>query len=91
MSNLKKNQVILTAEPPDSCYECPMLGLIPEGQRDGKWTHVCCATGDALTGRGIKVKVSKKAEAWNRLRSGRPFTIRMPRPATFTNSSCATG
>ena len=68
MSNLKKNQVILTAEPHDSCYECTMLGLIPEGQRDGKWTHVCCATGDALTGRGIKVKVSKKdaKHPWHR-------------------------
>ena len=68
MTNLKKNQIILTAEPPDSCYECPMLGLIPEGQRDGKWTHVCCATGDALTGRGIKVKVSKKdaKHPWHR-------------------------
>jgi hypothetical protein len=68
MSNLKKNQVRLNESQPDSCYECPLLGLIPEGKRDGKWTHVCCATGDALTGRGIKVKASTKdaKHKWHR-------------------------
>jgi hypothetical protein len=62
MEKLKKNQVRLQPEPPDCCFDCPLLGLIPEGQRDGKWTHVCCATGDALTGRGLKVNARERKE-----------------------------
>jgi hypothetical protein len=62
MTNLKKNHVILTAEQPECCAKCPLLGLIPEGQRDGKWTHVCCGTGDALTGRGLKVNAKERRE-----------------------------
>ena len=60
--NLKKNYVKLTAEQPETCDTCPLLGLIPVGQRDGKWTHVCCATGDALTGRGIHVNAKTRRE-----------------------------
>lgn len=60
--NLKRNQVQLKSEQPESCAKCPLLGLIPEGQRDGKWTHVCCATGTALTGRGITVNAKIRKE-----------------------------
>lgn len=66
--NLKKNQKHLTETQPDSCVECPLLGKIPPSECQGKWTHVCCATGDAMTRVGIRVKASEKdaKHPWHR-------------------------
>ena len=69
--NLKKNCVRISQEQPDRCDQCPLLGLIPEGQRQGKWTHVCCATGDPLTRVGIRInarerKVKDPKHPWSR-------------------------
>lgn len=68
MANLKKNHVRLSQQQPDCCFDCPLLGKIPDAQCDGKWTHVCCATGEAMTGRGIKVRASKRdaKHPWHR-------------------------
>lgn len=65
---LKKNHVLLKEQQPDCCAECPLLGLIPESQRKGKWTHVCCATGDAITRVGTRVRASSKdsKHPWHR-------------------------
>ena len=58
----KKNliPIELPVEQPDCCATCKLVGLIPKGNRQGKYTHVCCATAEALTRRGIKVKASEK-------------------------------
>lgn len=74
----------LPPEQPDCCLECPLCGLIPKDHPDrpkgSKETHVCLGTWEALTGRGIKVRASRrdshhplhrpcdtKWEAWMRL------------------------
>lgn len=58
----------LPAEQPARCADCPLCGLIPAGQNEGKWTHVCCATQDALTRRGIQVNAREKdsKHPWHR-------------------------
>ena len=56
-------QVKLPPEKPDRCYDCPLLGIIPDEERDkknSKKTHVCIGTHVALTRRGIKVRASEK-------------------------------
>ncbi|MCD8266449.1 MAG: hypothetical protein LUC33_04765 [Prevotellaceae bacterium] len=49
---------------PDRCADCPFVGLIPEGQRlkNGKETHVCLATFDAMSRRAIYLRKSAKLE-----------------------------
>ena len=66
--NLKKNYKRLSDKQPDCCADCPLIGIIPEGKREGKWTHVCCATGDAMTRVGIRVIASAKdaKHPWHR-------------------------
>lgn len=57
-----KTPIQLPPEQPDCCFDCPLCGLIPKDQPDkpkgSKETHVCLATWEALTGRGIKVRAS---------------------------------
>ena len=60
MANLKKNYKRLTPEQPPRCIDCPLLGKIPDAQCEGKYTHVCCATGDPITGRGMKVNAVER-------------------------------
>lgn len=52
--------VVLPMVQPDCCAECPLLGLIPKGERlkGSKETHVCLGTYEALSGRGTKVRAS---------------------------------
>lgn len=58
----------LPIEQPARCADCPLCGLIPPGQNQGKYTHVCCATSDALTRRGIAVNAREKdaKHPWHR-------------------------
>lgn len=56
-------QVRLPSEKPDRCFDCPLLGIIPEAERykkNSKKTHVCIGTRGALTRRGIKIRASEK-------------------------------
>lgn len=52
----------LPMEQPDCCAECPLVGVIPKEQRPkgSKETHVCLGTHEALSGRGIKVRASRR-------------------------------
>ena len=56
-------QIQLPPEQPDCCAECPLLGLVPgyvQRPKNSKETHVCCATREALTQRGSKVRASQR-------------------------------
>lgn len=59
-----KTPIHLPFEQPDCCFDCPLVGLIPKDYRDkpkgSKETHVCLGTWEALSGRGIKVRASKR-------------------------------
>lgn len=60
----------LPQEQPDNCASCPLCGIIPKGMRKpkSKETHVCIGTMEALSGRGIQVRASKKdiRHPWHR-------------------------
>jgi len=60
MPYFKINQAKLSQEQHDRCIDCPLLGKIPEHQRQGKWTFVCCATGKAMTAIKVRTKASSK-------------------------------
>lgn len=59
-----KTPMHLPPEQPDCCFDCPLCGLIPKDCPDkpkgSKETHVCLATWEAMSGRGIKVRASKR-------------------------------
>ena len=61
-------RIHLPTEQPDCCALCPLVGVIPKGQTSGQYTHICCATRDALTRRGIRVEASKRdsKHPWHR-------------------------
>lgn len=69
----KRNLIMVQLPPtqPDCCAECPLVGIIPKEQRrrHSKETHVCIATGHAITARGIHLRKSKKDS-----QGGRKFT-----------------
>ena len=46
-----RTPIQLPPEQPDCCFDCP---------KGSKETHVCLATWEALTGRGIKVRASER-------------------------------
>ena len=51
---------------PDSCFECPLCGLIPKGYigrpKGSKKTHVCLGTMEAISARGVKITASSKKD-----------------------------
>lgn len=56
-------QIQLPLSQPDSCAECPLLGLVPKYVRrpkNSKETHVCCGTMEAMTQRGSRIKASQR-------------------------------
>jgi hypothetical protein len=60
-----KNQTLIKLRPsqPDCCADCPLVGLVPsyvKKPKGSKETHVCMATFEALTGRGIKIRASQR-------------------------------
>ena len=52
----------LPSEKPDCCALCPLVGIIPKGNRPkgSKETHCCLGTMEALSGRGVHVRASEK-------------------------------
>lgn len=57
------HKVLLTADQPDRCADCPLLGILPpdvERPRCSKKTLVCIATGVALSKRGSRVCKSQR-------------------------------
>ena len=59
----KKNVIWikLDIEQPDSCTQCPMLGLIPKYrlQRGSQETRICVATRHAMSARASRSKASE--------------------------------
>lgn len=52
----------LPFDKPDCCSICPLCGIIPKNMRlkGSKETHICLATMDAMSGRGINVRASQR-------------------------------
>ena len=55
--------IVLPADQPNCCADCPFLGLIPKEQdrpKGSKKTLVCCATWEAISKRGSRIKKSQR-------------------------------
>lgn len=62
----RKKIILPTPEPPDSCANCPLIGIIPESYRQKGVRKSFCCLGvyphEALTSKGINVSAKRKHE-----------------------------